>query len=245
MSVSCDVISSLHRAQRELESLCHTLPHSIAKGCTMNSATLLPSPRSGYSALDEILSAARIPRGVLIEAWAPNSALALWFAMQWSKTTENEGGVSLWVDPFGEVQWDHLVRAGLNASRSIQLTVEEPQALTRALLRLLDKRMGDFVVLPPGLVAQNWLSGEAYSSDSSLRRSREAFSQALSALAYSARRTNSTVLILREVPSFEQTKPLACHIRLRLDPRPEKEQPDLVIEHLAAGETWIGRRLGL
>lgn len=211
----------------------------------MTNASTLQSPRSGYPFLDDILSAARIPRGVLIEAWAPNSALALWFAMQWSKTTESEGGISLWVDPFGEVQWDHLVRAGLNASRSIQLTVEEPQALTRALLRLLDKRMGDFVVLPPGLVSQSWLSGEAYSSESGGRKSREAFAQALSALAYSARRTNSTVLILREVQNYEHTKPLACHLRLRLDPRPERKQPDLVIEHLAAGETWIGRRFGL
>ena len=144
MAVAYDLMSALQRAQRELEGFCQTHPRSFTGGRPMTSPTSLASPHSGCSALDEILSAARIPRGVLIETWAPSSELALAFAMQWSKTTESEGGVSLWVDPFGEIQWDHLVRAGLNASRSVQLTVEEPQALTRALVRLLDKRMGGF-----------------------------------------------------------------------------------------------------
>ncbi len=170
-----------------------------------------------------------VPRGISLELWSEQPRQLWRFACIQARDVQLKGGVVVLVDPFGEFEElrDELPILDMDATLILRET--EPLKLAMALIRLLGRLLVDVVIVAPGVIEQQALSGGNRPMERSPQRA--AFLRALRSVSWLCRRRACSLLLLRKIRQGHEPTPLGCNeMRLHLS-RKGKNDRLARIEH--------------
>jgi len=243
--LTLEMMSQVRKAQTRLAEIIRFLEVDVHE-CDFNLSQwkhhIMPT---GWSNLDTSLRIGGIPRGSSTEIWAREGGDTLRFALKMARERQAKGEHVALLDPFGEFDAPRLLDFGLDPEKTIVLATENPEALAAITARLMENL--DLLILPPGLTQFQWLRSVRNDPRGPENEpSKTPFQHALGALAWEARRTGASLLILREAHEAYYTAPLGVsQLRFRLLPQSGHANRRLRIEHNVFTPETVGQVLEL
>ena len=195
---------------------------------------------TGSQSLDTALQIGGIPRGACVEIRSPIPEIALGFCLRWAAKIQASGYIVVLADPYGEIDRLDISRAGLHPRRTIVVEIRDPHKLAASLLRIIERAAAHLVVLPPGLVGQFGL-GDRANRGLTPRDERGSFLRALAALSWAARRTGTTLAVVRRVSERMVAASFGwSQFGLRIDPGRALGSWCVLIEHNRFAPSSVG-----
>ncbi len=200
---------------------------------------------SGFKKLDDALGLGGVPEGATVELWSAFSRELFWFSSHWVDVLHLRGRNIVLVDPFSEFDPTQFRCNRSDSGQIMVVNVVERDALTRLVSRLMEEKNTDLVVLPPGIMAQQYLSYGAITSDAT-KPIEAAFEQAIQHLAWLGRRTGVSLLLMRHVSEDRYPPSLAsAQVHLRILERSPYSGRRLRIEHNVLAPETMGKLITL